>query len=709
MRRKLFLTGVLVAVAAIAGATAPAAQGAKRAFAISDYYKTAFIGGPQVTDDGTLVAFTVRRFELEKGENWSEIWVMAPDGSHQRQMTFGHHHDGTPIFSPDGTKLLFVSDRSGKTPQLYVMTVNGGEPRKLTSWPLGVSHPVYSPDGKWIAVTSRVYPECGADAECNETTFKDWTGGKLKAHMATRLLYRHWTTWRDGRYSHILLVDAATGKVVRDLTPGMYDSPTFSLEGETGYAFSPDSTELCYVSNHDPHPESSTNSDLWVVPVAAAKADIKPVDITSANHGWDGSPVYSPDGRFIAYRSQQTPGYESDLFRIAVYDRQKKVSRYLTNRSTFDNWIDDIAWGPADRAIYFQAEVTGENPLFKIDPATGKITKLFGDGTIQEWHVLGNGRVIYTRRTVGEPPEIFSAAPDGTHRVRLTTFNLKLEQEVDIRPAEVMWVQGAGNYKVQVFIIKPHDFDPAKKYPLILNVHGGPQQQWTDGYRGDWQIYPGKGYVVAFANPTGSPGYGQDFVDAIRGDWGGRVFRDLMKVTDALEKLPYVDPNRMGAMGWSYGGYMMMWFEGHTTRFKAIASMMGVYDLRAMFSSTEELWFPEHDLEGKPWTSKDYSLWSPSNYVTRFKTPCQVITGEQDFRVPYTQSLEFFTDLQEMGVPSRLIVFSHACHWPSWYEMAFYYDLHLDWFHRWLGGGAAPWDPQKFLRNEVFKDQKKTR
>ncbi len=709
MRRTCAVTMMMLATTTIVGAL-PAATGVtKRAFEISDYYKTAFIGGPQINHDRTLVAMTVRRFDLPKGESWSEIWVMHPDGSQLRQMTFGHHHDGTPVFFPDGRRLLFVSDRAGSMPQLYVMAVDGGEPRQLTHWPLGLSHPVISPDGTWIAAASRVYPECGARAQCNETIFNDWTHGKLKAHMATRLLYRHWSEWRDGRYSHIMLISAATGKVVRDLTPGLFDSPTFSLEGDVGYVFSPDGTELCYVSNHDPDPESSTNSDLWVVPVGTERAGVQPVDITRANHGWDGSPAYSPDGRFIAYRSQKTPGYESDLFRIALYDRHKKTVRYVTNRANFDNWVDDIEWGPAGRALYFQAEVRGHNPLFRIDPADGRITRLFADGTIQAWHVLKSGRVIYTCRTTGEPPNVFSAAANGTHRVRLTTFNQGLEREVDIRPAEVMWVQGAGPYKVQVFIVKPHGFDPAKKYPLILNVHGGPQQQWTDGYRGDWQVYPGKGYVVAFANPTGSPGYGQDFVDAIRGDWGGRVFRDLKKVTAALAKLPYVDANRMGAMGWSYGGYMMMWFEGHDMPFKAIASMMGVYDLRAMFSSTEELWFPEHDLEGKPWTSKAYATWSPSNYVQHFKTPCQVITGEQDFRVPYTQSLEFFTDLQEMKVPSRLIVLSHACHWPSWYEMAFYYDLHLDWFHRWLGGGAAPWDPQKFLRNEVFKDQPKVK
>jgi len=681
------------------------AQTAKKAFEISDYYRTAFPGSASLSPDGSKVLFAVQRYDLPKGKSWSEIWMMSSDGSDQKQMTFGQHSDTSPVFAPDGRRFVFTRAVEGN-PQLHVMRVDGGEAKQLTTFSMGVSDAVWSPDGKWIAVTSEVFPECGTDSECNEKIKTTWEGGKLKAHMADELLYRHWTGWGDGKVNHVLLVDGESGKVVRDLTPGRWVSPIFSLGGDRGYDFSPDSKELCFVSNREVDQASTTNADLWITPIEGDLSDRTAVNITDANDGWDGSPLYSPDGRYIAFRSQATAAYESDLFRIAVYDRQSKSVRYLTDRKTFDNWVDEIAWLPDSKTIFFQAEVQGRNPILKIETGSAAVSKVLTDATITGWELSADGkRLIYGRRAVADPPEIFSAGTDGNGRKQLTQFNKELVQEVDIRPVEEMWFQGAGNYKVHTFVVKPHDFDPSKKYPLILNVHGGPQQQWTDAYRGDWQVYPGKGYVVAFANPTGSPGYGQDYVDAIGCDWGGRVFEDLMKVTDGLQALPYVDSSKIGTMGWSYGGYMMMWFAGHTDRFKAIASMMGVYNLPAMYGSTEELWFVEKDLCGQPWSSEAYRKWSPSEYAKNFKTPTLVITGELDYRVPYTQSLEFFTALQKMKVASRLVVFPNAGHWPSWYEMAFYYNVHLDWFHRWLGGGEAPWDPQKFLRNDVFKGE----
>ncbi len=583
------------------------------------------------------------------------------------------------------------------------MPVDGGEARQLTDFPTGVSAPVWSPDGRWIAVTSKVYPECGADPECNRTTLTAANGGPLKAYMADELLYRHWDSWREGRYPHVLLVAAATGEVVADLTPGRFDSPTFSLGGGPGYAFSPASDELCFVSDRGSVPATSTNADLWVVAVGDESPRGEPRNITADNPGWDGNPSYSPDGRLIAYLSQERAGRESDLFRVAVRDLTNGSVRYLTTRGGFDDWASSLQWHPEGGTLFFQADVKGKTPVYSVDLEDGEIREIRQDGAISGWRVGPRGEtLVYTRSKVGSPPEVFRAPVGGGEALQITDFNAALEAEVDIRPAEELWVDGAGDYEVQVFVVKPHDFDPTKKYPLILNVHGGPQQQWLDRYRGDWQVYPGKGYVVAFPNPTGSNGFGQDFVDAIACDWGGRVYEDLMKVTDAVAEIPWVDGDRMASMGWSYGGYMMMWFEGHTDRFAASAAMMGVYDLRSKHGATEELWFPERDLCGRPWDSEHYETWSPSNFVESFKTPCLVVTGERDYRVPYTQSLHFFTDLQLMEVPSRLVVFPNAGHWPSFYEMAFYYLVHLDWFHQWMGGGPPPWEPEAFLRNRVF-------
>jgi dipeptidyl aminopeptidase/acylaminoacyl peptidase len=544
-----------------------------------------------------------------------------------------------------------------------------------------------------------VYPECGGDDACNKRIADTWSKGPLKAHSADSLLYRHWTEWKDGTRTHIFLANAATGET-RDITPGDYDSPSFQLGGPMQYDFSPDSKEFVFVSNHDKQPASSTNNDLWQTSLADPKAPYR--DITAANPAYDGSPKYSPDGRYIAYRLQKQPGYESDLFRLAIYDRSSRTSSVLTE--SFRNWIDEFQWAADSRAIYFSAPVEGQTPIYRVELASKAITQVMVDKTVLGWELAGK-RLIYARSSVGAPVELFSAdiaTGKAAPATRLTHINDAVASETDIRPAETMWVSGAGDTKIQVFIVKPHNFDPNKKYPLILNVHGGPQSQWSDAFRGDWQVYPGAGYVVAFANPHGSTGYGQDFTAAISGDWAGKVYDDLMKVTDAVEKLPYVDRNRMGAMGWSYGGYMMMWFEGHTDRFKAIASMMGLYDTRSFYGGTEELWFPEWDLKGQPWNSELYERFSPSNSVKNFKTPALVISGERDYRIPYTQSLQFFTALQKMNVPSKLIIYSNAGHWPSWYEMALYYTAHLEWFQKYLGGGGPPWSTEQFLRNSVF-------
>lgn len=671
----------------------------QKPFTLEDLYRLRGIGDVRISPDGKTVAATITTNNLAKGKSDKHIWMMNVDGSNARQFTFSDNGESSPIFSPDGSSIAFIRARDGND-NLYIEAANGGEARPLTNVSTGISDPVWSPDGTWIAFSSDVFPECGADDSCNKKISVRWSKGQLKAHMADSLLYRHWTQWKDGKRTHILLAQVSTGNV-RDLTPGDFDSPRFQLEGPLQYDFSPDSKELVFDSDHSKVPASSTNSDLWVVLLAGAP---QPRDITSSNLAFDGNPKYSPDGKYIAYLLQKQPGYESDLFRLGIYNRSTGQSRVLTE--SFRNWVQDFQWTSDSKSIYFTAPVEGEDPIYRVPLDSGLVKQVFVDRTIKSFVISKtDDRMIYAHHSVGEPVEISSVnLSNGIASLprRLTHLNDDVVSDLDMRYAERVWVNGAGGAKIEVFIVKPHDFKPGIKYPLILDVHGGPQQQWQDEFWGDFQIYPGAGYVFAFANPHGSIGYGQDFTAEISGDELGEVFEDLMKVTDELAKLPYVDSSRMGAMGWSFGGTMIDWFQGHTQRFKALASMMGVFDMRAFYGATEELWFPEWEFKGQPWNSEQYEKFSPSNSVREFATPCLVISGERDFRVPYTQSLAYFTALQKMHVPSRLIIYSDAGHWPSWYEMALYYTAHLEWFNKYLGGSAPPWTTEEFQRNAVF-------
>jgi dipeptidyl aminopeptidase/acylaminoacyl peptidase len=686
---------LLVILLALTFALPVAAE--KRPLSIEDLYKIKNVLDPQYSPDGKQIAFTVTEFSLKEGTSNSDIYVMNADGSNVRRMTNNPKADWHSRWSPDGKWLLFVSTRENGA-QAWRMPVGGGEAQQLTDFYMGVSDPVWTPDGKHIVFYTEVFPECGADDACNKELSEDIEEGTVQAHLADDLLYRHWTFWKDGKRFHTLIYDI-DADTYTDITPGDMDAPAYATGGNLGWDVSPDGKELCFTATADPNEWETTNKDLWIVPTSGGDAKT----ITDDNEAYDADPQYSPDGRYIAYIMQKVPNYEADLFRLAIYDRSTGEKRVLTD--DFDHWVGHFEWARDSRTIYFTASVEGVRPLYKIDIKSGKFERIVDFRTIDNFDIAPDGKsVAVSRRSVGEPREIWSATTRGKSIKRLTTFNKAVEDEVDIRPAEEMWIDSPTGKKIHTFIVKPHGFDPSKKYPLILNVHGGPQTQWEDGFRGDWQVYPGAGYVVAFPNPHGSAGYGQEFTHANSRDWAGKVYEDCMAVADGLAELPWVDEDRMGAMGWSYGGYVMMWLEGHPTgRFKAIVSMMGVYNLPAMWGATEELWFPQYDLGGAPWESDDYVKLSPHNYAENFKTPCLVITGEKDYRVPYTQSLEFFTALQKKGVPSRLIVLREDGHWPSWVKsMPLYYNAHLDWFHKYLGGDPAPYDVEEMVRNRAF-------
>jgi len=670
----------------------------KQAFSLPDLYRVKYVSSPRISPDGSTIAFTVTEYDFQKSESQSHLWVMASDGSNSRQMSTGDLSVSRPRWNPDGKSLMFVAtDSVTDASQAFQLDIAGGDIHQLTDFSMGISAPDWSEDGSHLVFTSRVFPEAGANSEMNEQIQDDMDDGPVQAHLADSLFYRHWDFWKDGKRRHTFALNLGTEQLT-DLTPGNWESPRFDLGGSDGYDISPDGSEVVYVSNHDKNPQSSTNGDLWIVPVSGGES----VNITADNPAFDGNPKYSPNGRYIAYLTQNAPGYESDLFNLAVYDRKSQKRRILTG--DFNNWVSDFEWSPDSKELYFTAPYQGHYPIYRVTLQSDQVTTLVPDVYTRGFQPGPDGKTLYFASTaLDQPTEIFSVRSNGKRMSQLTDINQALLNAVDFRPVETTWVTSTDGSKIQVFVVKPHNFDPTKKYPLIFNVHGGPQGMFGDSFRGDYQMYPGSGYVVAFSNPHGSTGYGQPFTAEISGDWGGQVFRDLMAVTDYLQSLPYVDSNRMGAMGWSYGGYMMDWFEGHTTRFKALASMMGVYDLDSMFGATEELWFPEWDLQGKPWTSDLYQKWSPSSYVEHFQTPCLVITGEKDFRVPYTQSLQFFTALQVRGVPSRLIVFENDGHWPSFLKsMPLYYNAHLEWFHKYLGGKPAPFSTRDMWRNQIL-------
>jgi len=549
---------------------------------------------------------------------------------------------------------------------VYEMSVSGGEPVKVTSLSGGADNELWSPDGKWIAFTSGGYPDC-KDEACNASRDAAKDKSKVKARVYDQLLYRHWNAWSDGKRSHLFVVDSGGG-TPRDLTLGAdYDVPPFSLDGAEAIAFSPDNKELCFTANTDKNEALSTNGDLFLVPAGGGAA---PKRITT-NPGDDWGPVYSPNGKWIAYRAQLQPGYESDRWRLMLYDRASGKSANLTEN--FDRNVSSPEWSADSKTIYFQSEEKAEMPIYAIAASAGSTPKvILGNSFNAEFDISRDGRTLaFTRTSSTMPAEIFAANSDGTSVRQLTHHNAALLSQLDLSAMEPMWFEGAEKTQVEGLLLRPPHFDASKKYPLLLLIHGGPQGEWDDdwgGYRWNPQVMASPGYVVLMINPRGSFGYGHKFTEEISRDWGGRVYVDLMKGVDAaVAKYPFIDGSRMAAAGGSYGGYMVDWIATHTGRFKCLITHAGPWNQYSMYGATEEVWFPEWEMGGPPWSSpENYKKWSSSEFagaLGKFKTPTLVIAGELDFRVPYTQGLEFFTALQRQGVPSKLVIFPDEGHW----------------------------------------------
>jgi dipeptidyl aminopeptidase/acylaminoacyl peptidase len=679
MQRRLAVTFALFALT-VTGSPAARAQGPAE-FTVNEMLKLKRVSDPQLSPDGTKVAFVVTDVSLDQNTRNNDIWVVPLAGGAPVKVAGTDRSEDRPRWSPDGRQLAFVSNREGGS-QIWVIPAAGGEPKKLTSMATEASGVTWSPDGKWIAFVSEVFPAC-ADAACNERELKAREASKVKAHLADGLLFRHWTAWREGTYSHLFLVPADGSAPPRDLTPGASDVPPFSLGGPEDYAFSPDSKEIAFAKKTDKVEAISTNSDIFTIDLAAAGA--QPKQITTAP-GADGGPQYTPDGKYLSWRSQARAGFEADRWTLNLLDRASGGRRLLT--ADWDRAADSWTFTPDSKAVYVAVEEDGQGRVYRLDLTGGTPKLVLKDGSNGDVQLTPDGKMmVFSRASLTAPAEIYRANADGSGVTAVTKINAEFLAAFALKPAESVTFAGAGGTPVQAWIVKPNAFKEGVRYPLLYLVHGGPQGAWNDAwtYRWNAQVFASAGYVVFMPNPRGSTGFGQRFTDEISNDWGGKAYDDLMKGVDYAEKLPYVDASRKVAAGASYGGYMMNWFLGHTDRFKAIVSHAGVFNLTSMYGATEELWFPEWDLGGTPWTNPEgYAKWSPHTYAKSFKTPTLVTHGELDYRVPVGEGLQLFTTLQRQGIPSRLLVFPDEGHWINKPQnAALWYRTFLEWMGRW--------------------------
>jgi dipeptidyl aminopeptidase/acylaminoacyl peptidase len=725
MRRLVFLFVLLFSL--------PAFSQARHPFTFEDMMKLKRVGEPVPSPDGKWVLFSAVDVDLAANKKTSHIWIVqlnmnsGATGSvgtgdspvQSERILIPDQDSDRPRWAPDGKRFAFISKKDGGS-QIWIADFDGGAGsvtgvHKLTSIATEAAGELWSPDGDHILFTSDVYPECdgapAAEEACNAKKSKEAEESKVKAIIFDRLLYRHWDAYKRGKRSHIFVVEAppevyptaVAGLIYRaplDLTPGDYDAPEFSLGGQDEYAFSPDGQEICYTSNHDKVEATSTNNDLWIVPVhvgadaSSAQVLAQTKNITADNPASDSTPLYSPDGKYIAYRAQQRPGYESDRFRLMLYDRKTGEKKNLTEN--FDGWVGTIAWGAHSAGIFFAVEEEGEFPIYGIhlqDLKPIPVLRLYANDDIA---VTPDGEnLVFTEMSLHAPNEIYKfwlcrecgdLPPPPPQQ--LSHLNDSTLAQIFMSPLEPFWFTGAHDDKVEGFLVKPPNFDPSKKYPVKFLIHGGPEGAWDDdwSYRWNPELFAANGYVVIMINFHGSTGYGQKFIDEINGDWGGAPFEDLMKGLDYAEKTyPFIDKDRECALGASYGGYMANWVLGHTDRFRCIVSHDGMFNSVSAWGTTEELWFNNWEFKGTPYTNPEmYEKWSPRNAAKNFKTPTLVIHGQLDYRLDVSEGFQLFTTLQTMGVPSKMLYFPDEGHWVLKPQNAqLWYKTVNDWVDRW--------------------------
>jgi len=721
MKLNLSVLSLFVTAFALAQSPAPTTSAsAKRPFTFEDMMKLKRVGAPVPSPDGKWVLFDAEDVDLEANTKISHLWIVPAAGGESRRLNPTPNHEERPRFSPDGKRLIWTSKATDPT-QIWMCEFETnagalvGQPHQVTNISTGADGGIWSPGGKDIVFVSAVYPDCKDDA-CNQQRDEELKKSKVKAKIFTRLFYRHWSSFTEFKRSHLFLQSVEAGvspapsvepqptrrpppnitNQPRDLTPGDHDVPPFHLGGQDMYSISPDGQELAYTSNIDEVEATSTNNEIFVVPIVAAAVSggspPHPKKI-STSPGADTTPLYSPDGKYLAWRSQARAGFEADKWRLFVQDRQSGKTREVAN--TFVESIGSFTWTSEPGEIVFTAEKRGRSPIFatSVDPKADWTTIADSDDLHAGDLVFGKGFGYFTRMSAEAPNEIWrldlSTRKDADPIV-VTHINDALLSQIDMDPLESFAFKGSNNEEVQGFIVKPPGFDRNKKYPLKFLIHGGPQGAWGNSWSYRWnpELFAANGYVVVMINFHGSTGYGQKFTDSISGDWGGKPYEDLMKGLDYVEKTyPFIDKSREAALGASYGGWMANWLLGHTDRFKCIVSHDGMFNTESAYGTTEELWFPEWEFKGPPWKERElYRKFSPHLFADKFKTPTLVVHGQNDYRLDISEGFQLFTTLQRLKVSSKMLYFPDEGHWvlkPQ--NSRLWYKTVNDWVDQWCG------------------------
>ena len=657
---EFLLISLSVSLASVQGSN----NTAKRLFTFEDMMALKRVGEPVVSPDGKWVVFPAVDVNLEENTRKPYLWIVPAEGGEAHRLTTSQNTEDRPRFAPDGKRLIYTSNASGAS-QIWMAdfdSVSGAvtaNAKQLTSLSTEADGGIWSPDGKNILFISQVYPECPDDA-CNKARDEELAKSKVKALIFNRLFYRHWSSYTHFKRTHLFVIPAEGG-TPKDITPGDHDVPPFNLGGQDLYAISPDGREMAYTSNIDEVEATSTNNEIFVVPIGGGTARK-----ISSSPGSDSTPLYSPDGKYLAYRSQSRAGYESDRFRLFLYDRQSGQTRDLTQN--FDRWVGSFVWTPDSSAIYFSTEDKGEAPIYLMSLNGGE-PKQVVSGHNDDLAFAKDGKALFfTRMSAQAPNEIYrSAIPANGNAIPVSHVNDSVLSQISMQPLDPFWFKGAENAQVEGFIVKPPNFNSSQKYPVKFLIHGGPQGAWGDSwsYRWNAELFAANGYVVVMINPRGSTGYGQRFIDDINGDWGGRAYVDLMRGLDYAEKTyPYIDKDRECALGASYGGYAINWILGHTNRFKCLVSHDGMFNTESAYGTTEELWFNEWEFKGTPWNNRAlYRKWSPHLFATNFRTPTLVVHSQLDYRLDVSEGFQLFTTLQRLKVPSRMLYFPDEGHW----------------------------------------------